>query len=192
MTKKSMSGQGQSYAIDVATGLMRGARQVASPNCDDRPADAELSLVVLHNISLPPGCFAGDCVADLFTNQLDWDSHPYFKEIEGLKVSSHLYIRRSGEVIQFVPFTRRAWHAGASSYRGRSRCNDFSLGIELEGTDDLPYENIQYSVLAAVLETIFRTYPWLTARDLAGHCDCMIRSLSPLPANKITGILGLS
>jgi AmpD protein len=178
-----MSEQVQPYTIDVATGLMRGARQVPSPNCDDRPADADVSLVVLHGISLPPACFDGDCVADLFTNQLDWNSHPYFREIEGLKVSSHLYIRRTGEVVQFVPFTRRAWHAGASAYRGRSNCNDFSLGIELEGTDDVPYENIQYTVLATVLKAVFEAYPRLTARDLAGHCDIAPgRKTDPGPA----------
>ena len=181
--KTSKSDTGRKYAIDAATGLMRGVRQLPSPNCDARPADATVSLVILHGISLPPACFDGDCVAQLFTNELDWNSHPYFQEIEGLKVSAHLYIRRNGDVIQFVPFTKRAWHAGASTYRGRSGCNDFSFGIELEGTDDLPYEDIQYSVLAEVLREIFAAYPWLTARDLAGHCDIAPgRKTDPGPA----------
>lgn len=162
---------------------MVGARQIPSPNCDDRPATAKLSLIVLHGISLPPAEFANDCVIKLFTNELDWNAHPYFQKIKGLKVSSHLYIRRDGELIQFVPFTRRAWHAGQSSYRALSACNDFSLGIELEGSDDLPYETIQYKVLAKVLKGLFAAYPWLSARDLAGHCDIAPgRKTDPGPA----------
>ena len=170
-------------SVDAATGLMSGARQIPSANCDERPPNARLSLVVLHGISLPPASFSDDYVSQLFTNQLDADGHPYFREIAGLKVSSHLYIRRDGELIQFVPFTKRAWHAGDSSYRGVSCCNDFSLGIEIEGTDDLPYTEIQYVVLAKVLRGLFAAYPGLSARDLAGHCDIAPgRKTDPGPA----------
>jgi N-acetyl-anhydromuramoyl-L-alanine amidase len=118
-------------------------RIVDSPNQDERPPGVEVSLVVLHSISLPPGAYGGDAIERLFTNRLDPDAHPYFREIHALKVSSHFLIRRDGEVVQFVPPARRAWHAGASSWRGRSRCNDFSVGIELEGTDDTPFEDAQ-------------------------------------------------
>src|SRR5690554_5750874 len=125
--------------IDRETGLLDEARLVPSPNHDERPPGAVPELIVIHNISLPPGCFGGSAIDDFFTNSLDCSAHPYFREIADLKVSAHLLIRRTGEIVQYVPLHRRAWHAGASSYRGRSRCNDFSIGIELEGTDDLPY-----------------------------------------------------
>src|SRR3954452_4370723 len=120
-------------------GIVVGARHIASPNCDARPDDSTLTLIVIHNISLPPGEFGGPGIIDLFTNQLDCDAHPYFAGLGGLRVSSHFVIRRDGELIQFVPCTLRAWHAGASAWRGRERCNDFSIGIDLEGSDELPY-----------------------------------------------------
>ena len=143
-------------------------RVVDSPNQDERPPGVEISLVVLHSISLPPGEYGGDGIERLFTNRLDPHAHPYFKEIHGLKVSSHFLIRRDGELVRFVPVQRRAWHAGVSSWRGRSRCNDFSVGIELEGADDVPYTEPQYRVLAELTRALQSAYP---IADIAGHCD---------------------
>lgn len=155
--------------INTVTGLLDEARYVASPNSDDYPEGCAAELVVLHNISLPPGEFGGPWIEALFTNRLPADEHPYFAEIAGMQVSAHLLIRRSGELIQFVPFNRRAWHAGQSSYQGRERCNDFSIGIELEGTDELPYEAAQYEQLLDVLQALFTAYPGLSPKRLAGH-----------------------
>jgi N-acetyl-anhydromuramoyl-L-alanine amidase len=143
-------------------------RTVDSPNCDERPAGVDISLVILHCISLPPGEYGGDSIERLFTNRLEPDAHPYFKEIEGLKVSSHFLIRRDGELIQFVPVARRAWHAGASAWRGRSRCNDFSIGIELEGTEDEPFADAQYQALTALILQLRKSHP---LRDVAAHSD---------------------
>lgn len=139
-------------------------RVVDSPNQDERPRGAQVSLVVLHSISLPPGQYGGDAIERLFTNRLDASAHPYFREIASLRVSAHFLIRRDGELVQFVPVGRRAWHAGASAWRGRSRCNDFSVGIELEGTDDSPFEEAQYAALVPLLRK-------LSLRDLAAHSD---------------------
>jgi N-acetyl-anhydromuramoyl-L-alanine amidase len=141
---------------------------VESPNCDERPRDTEITLVVLHSISLPPGEYGGDSIERLFTNRLDPSAHPYFKEIVELKVSSHFLVRRDGEVVQFVPVERRAWHAGASSWRGRGRCNDFSVGIELEGADDDFFTDPQYEALAALLRRLQSLQP---IRDVAAHSD---------------------
>ena len=157
------------FRIDTASGLVAPARQCPSPNCDDRPAGSEPSLLVIHGISLPPGKFGGPEVEQLFTNTLDWDSHPYFDEIRGLEVSAHLLIDRSGEITQFVPFDKRAWHAGASCHDGRENCNDFSIGIELEGTDDLPYTQAQYKQLVRVSEALMQTYPAITKERITGH-----------------------
>jgi len=169
--------------IDKQTGLVAATRQVTSPNRDARPERADPSLVVLHGISLPPGQFGGDEIERLFTNRLDWDAHPYFGEIRGLEVSTHLLIRRDGEIVQFVPLTERAWHAGESSFRGTGRCNDFSIGIELEGHDEVPYEPAQYEALAALLDALFRAYPGLSARTLAAHSDIAPgRKTDPGPA----------
>ena len=143
-------------------------RIVESPNCDDRPPGVEVSLIVLHSISLPPGEYGGDSIERLFTNCLDPAAHPYFKEIQGLKVSSHFLIRRDGEVIQFVPPERRAWHAGVSSWRGRASCNDFSIGIELEGTDEDRFTSPQYQSLAALIGQLQSEFP---IRDIAAHSD---------------------
>jgi AmpD protein len=128
-------------------------------------------MVVIHGISLPPGQFGGGEIEALFLNTLNWDAHPYFGEIRGMQVSAHLLIRRDGELVQFVPFTERAWHAGESSFRGRACCNDFSVGIELEGEDEIPYDDRQYAVLPAVLGAVTAAYPQITAREIAGHCD---------------------
>jgi N-acetyl-anhydromuramoyl-L-alanine amidase len=141
---------------------------VDSPNQDDRPPGVEITLVVLHSISLPPGEYGGDAIERLFTNRLDPAAHPYFREIRELKVSSHFLIRRDGELVQFVPVARRAWHAGVSSWRGRSRCNDFSVGIELEGSDDTPFEDAQYASLQRVLKDLRNRLP---LRELAGHSE---------------------
>ena len=157
--------------IDRLTGIVDAARQVASPNCDERPAGVAAELIVLHGISLPPGRFGGDAIDRLFTNALPPEEHPYFREIAGLRVSSHLLIRRDGELVQYVALHRRAWHAGDSCYRGRRTCNDFSIGIELEGVDDMPYADAQYARLAETLRALFTTYAELDRRRIVGHCD---------------------
>jgi N-acetyl-anhydromuramoyl-L-alanine amidase len=149
-------------------GLVEGARYVASPNCDERPPDTPVELVVVHAISLPPGEFGGHGIIDLFTNRLDPSGHPYYAGIAALKVSSHFLIRRDGELLQFVPCGRRAWHAGASQWRGRDRCNDWSIGVELEGTDSVAFEAAQYARLAALLRLLGQAYP---VKDVVGHSD---------------------
>ncbi|XID76124.1 1,6-anhydro-N-acetylmuramyl-L-alanine amidase AmpD [Alkanindiges sp. WGS2144] len=145
-------------------------RHVPSPNFNQRPADTLVRLIVLHNISLPPGQFAGNYIEQFFQNQLDPAVHPYFQTIAELKVSAHVLILRSGEVIQFVSFDDRAWHAGRSSYLGVPECNDYSIGIELEGTDDLPFTAAQYQALIPTLRSIQQAYP-RTRYHLAGHSD---------------------
>ena len=151
-----------------ASGWLTGACHLPSPNCDARPAGTAIELVVLHNISLPPGQFDGNAVIDLFTNRLDWDAHPYYQGIRGLEVSAHFFIRRDGNLIQFVPCALRAWHAGASNWQGRERCNDFSIGIELEGSDDLPFTEAQYAALIPLLATLKTAYP---IQAVVGHSD---------------------
>jgi len=171
------------FSVNTDIGLIEPARQCPSPNHDERPDGAEAELLVVHGISLPPGRFGGPEVEQLFTNSLDWDTHPYFKGIRGLKVSSHLLIRRGGELVQFVPFTHRAWHAGESFFRGRGCCNDFSLGIELEGEDDTPYTDDQYAVLVGVTNMLLACYPRLNARKIAAHSDISAgRKTDPGPA----------
>ena len=167
------------YTVNAETGLLSPARLCLSPNRDERPTGKPIDLLILHGISLPPGQFGGDEIEALFLNRLDWDAHPYFGEIRGLEVSAHLLIRRDGEIVQFVPFTERAWHAGESNFRGRSRCNDFSIGIELEGGDETPYDDEQYRVLPIVLQA----YPNISPREIAGHCDVAPgRKVDPGPA----------
>ena len=141
---------------------------LASPNCDERPPGTEITLVVLHCISLPPGEYGGDWIERLFTNRLDPEAHPYFKEISALKVSSHYLVRRDGQVVQFVRPELRAWHAGASSWRGRERCNDFSIGIELEGTEDSAFADAQYPSLVGLVRYLQVKFP---IRDIAAHSD---------------------
>jgi AmpD protein len=171
------------YKTDPTTGLIEPAAQCESPNQDDRPDGCEPRMIVVHGISLPPGEYGGEGIEKLFCNCLDWDEHPYYQEIRGIRVSSHRLIRRDGALVQFVPFSRRAWHAGASRFRGRNRCNDFSIGIELEGTDDKPYEDIQYERLVAVIRSLFDAYPSISARSIAGHCDISPgRKTDPGPA----------
>lgn len=149
-------------------GWVTGARQVPSPNCDERPAGSELSLVVLHSISLPPGRYGGDAIERLFTNRLDPSVHPYFREIASLTVSAHFLVRRDGALVQFVPVSRRAWHAGASTWRARPRCNDCSVGIELEGTDSALFDARQYRTLERLIRALRRALP---LRDIAAHSD---------------------
>ena len=171
------------FSIDRARGLLQPAEYIASPNCDPRPAGEAPSMIVIHGISLPPGEFGGDHITELFTNTLDFDAHPYFREIRGLQVSAHVLIRRDGSVIQYVPFNERAWHAGESCFRGRHRCNDFSIGIELEGEDETPYEERQYAVLAGIIEAIRKAYPAISARECAAHSDIAPgRKTDPGPA----------
>ena len=159
------------FDIDPAHGWIFGARRVYSPNFDQRPAGCGLDLIVIHGISLPPGKFGGPWIDDLFRNALDIDAHAYFREIHALRVSSHVLIRRDGSVTQYVPFTARAWHAGESEHCGRRACNDFAVGIELEGTDDTPYEPAQYTALAALVVALRRAYPSLLNADIVGHSD---------------------
>jgi AmpD protein len=157
--------------IDAATGLLAGARQVLSPHFDARPAGVLPELLVVHGISLPPGEFGGPWIDRLFTGTLPADAHPYFREIAAQRVSAHALIRRDGQIVQYVPFGERAWHAGQSAYRGRTACNDFSIGVELEGTDDTPYTNEQYESLAALSAALLAAYPSLCAQAVAGHSD---------------------
>lgn len=159
------------FTVDPKSGLINPARLSLSPNRDRRPEEAVIRMIVLHGISLPPGRFGGGEIEALFLNELDWDAHPYFAEIKGLEVSTHLLIRRDGELIQFVPFTERAWHAGDSCFRGRARCNDFSIGIELEGEDETPYDDRQYATLPGVLQAVTAAYPEITPREVAAHSD---------------------
>jgi len=150
------------------SGWIAGIRRIPSPNCDERPEGSMVELLVIHNISLPPGEFGGPGIVELFTNRLDPGAHPYYRELAGRKVSAHFLIRRDGELIQFVPCEKRAWHAGESNWRGRSRCNDFSLGIELEGTDDVPFEDAQYERLAGLARVLATDYPGIHS---VGHSD---------------------
>ena len=159
------------YTVSPRKGLIRPAEQCPSPNQDDRPDGCEPDLIIIHSISLPPGEYGGPYVEQLFTNRLNWDAHPYFAEIRDLTVSSHLFIRRGGDLIQFVPFGRRAWHAGTSCYRDRQECNDFSIGIELEGEDETPYADPQYDTLIRVISALQTKYTSLCARRIVGHCD---------------------
>ena len=159
------------------------AKQLPSPNFNDRPDASDISLLVIHNISLPAGEFGTGCVQDLFLNRLDCDAHPDFDSLRGLEVSAHLLIDRLGLVTQFVPFDKRAWHAGVSSFEGRDNCNDFSIGIELEGTDTMPYEPIQYETLAMVTRQLMNTYPLINPERITGHCDIAPgRKTDPGPA----------
>jgi len=157
--------------IDPDKDRLIDARQVESPNCDNRPDGSGVSLIVVHGISLPPGQYGGPEIDRFFTNTLDADAHPYFAGIADLRVSSHLLVRRDGEMVQYVPFGKRAWHAGDSCYRGRAACNDYSIGIELEGQDDEPYTDVQYEVLARVVRLLIDTFPDLSVNRIAGHCD---------------------
>lgn len=154
--------------IDAA-GWYSAARRVASPNCDARLPDTDIALLVIHNISLPPGEFGGPGVEQLFTNRLDPAAHPYYATIHTFRVSAHFFIRRDGELVQFVPCGQRAWHAGVSNWCERERCNDFSIGVELEGSDEQPFTEAQYVRLNALIRSLREAYP--TLLDIAGHSD---------------------
>ena len=156
--------------FQVVNGQLIGARQAPSPNYNQRPENTEIQLIVIHNISLPPSQFGGGYIEQFFQNQLDWSLHPYFQSIEGMQVSTHLLILRTGEVLQFVNFNDRAWHAGRSTYLSKVECNDYSIGIELEGSDDTDFEAIQYQVLVDVVATLQTAYP-KTDHHIAGHSD---------------------
>ena len=168
--------------MQLDKGWLVGVRHVPSPHHDSRPEDEVPSLLVVHNISLPPGQFGGPWIDALFTGTLDPDADPFFAEIVHLRVSAHCLIRRDGEIVQYVPFDKRAWHAGVSSYQGRERCNDFSIGIELEGTDTLAYTDAQYLQLAALTQLLITEYPAI-ADNMTGHCDIApVRKTDPGPA----------
>jgi N-acetyl-anhydromuramoyl-L-alanine amidase len=152
----------------MAEGWLPAARRIASPNCDSRPPGSEISLAVLHSISLPRGKYGGDAIERLFTNRLDPGAHPSFAELAGVRVSSHFLICRGGELLQFVPLQARAWHAGVSRWRGRERCNDFSVGVELEGVDDAGFQAAQYESLVALIGNLQTVLP---LRDVAAHSD---------------------
>ena len=177
----------QEYCINLHTGLIENARQAPCTHFDDREGAhngrEDISLLVIHNISLPPNEFGGPYIDQLFGGCLNPDDHPFFKEIAGIRVSSHLLVRRDGEVVQYVPLHKRAWHAGVSSFDGREKCNDFSIGIELEGADDIPYENVQYQVLVQLTRLLLKAYPDITPERITGHSDIAPgRKTDPGPA----------
>lgn len=157
--------------VNPADQRLDGVRQLHSPHADARPAGSAIDLLVIHAISLPPDHFGGPWIDDLFMGRLDCSAHPYFETLRGVRVSAHLCITRDGEVTQYVPFDQRAWHAGDSAFEGRTRCNDFSIGIELEGGDDHPYTDPQYAVLGRVCDALIRAYPDLSTQRIVGHAD---------------------
>jgi len=157
--------------VDPATGLLAGVRQVLSPNYDARTAGVVPELIVIHGISLPPGEFGGPWIDRMFTGNLPADAHPFFRDLAGRALSAHVLIRRTGELVQYVPLHERAWHAGVSQFEGRSGCNDFSIGIELEGTDDSAYEDRQYIELTRLIGALTAAYPSLSTTRIVGHCD---------------------
>ena len=167
MGRVRRTGGERRITLDVL-GIVRGARFIPSPNSDERPPEAEVSLLVVHNISLPPGEFGGDDIIRLFTNTLDYSAHPFYDTLRDARVSAHFLVRRTGELLQFVPCRRRAWHAGVSSWCGRPRCNDFSIGIELEGTDATSYTEAQYRQLMRLALALKQRYP---IHDMVGHSD---------------------
>ncbi len=152
-------------------GWLQGVRHLPSPNCNLRPENTDVNLLIIHNISLPPAQFGGGFVDQLFCNTLDCNAHPYFEQLRDLRVSAHFFIDRSGEVTQYVSLDQRAWHAGISQWDGQENCNDFSVGIELEGTDTLPYADAQYTALQKIARQIMAYFPSMTADRIVGHCD---------------------
>lgn len=169
--------------MQITNGWLDSATRIPSPNCNERPDGCAIDLLVIHNISLPPGQFGGGYIQQLFTNSLDPNEHSYFAEIAHLEVSAHLLIDRNGAITQFVPFNKRAWHAGASCFGERDNCNDFSIGIELEGTDDQLYSDAQYAQLAAVTQALMAHYPGISGDTITGHSDIAPgRKTDPGPA----------
>lgn len=183
----------QTLKINAMTGLLDPVLYQPSPHHDERPAGVPIDMVVVHGISLPPGEFGSDAIPAFFCGKLEVDSHPAFADIATLRVSAHLLIRRTGEIVQFVPFSQRAWHAGVSSFQGKARCNDFSIGIELEGTDEIPYEPIQYQQLKMIIMLLMQAYPGITRDRIVGHVDIAPgRKTDPGPIfdwNYLKGIL---
>jgi AmpD protein len=175
--------RGVNLQVDLESGQLQGVRHIASPNFDSRPHGVEPDLIVVHGISLPPGEFGGPWIERLFTNTLPPEKHPYFAEVGALRVSSHLVLDRDGKITQYVPFGERAWHAGKSIYGDREACNDFSVGVELEGTDTLPYTAAQYDALAEAVAALCAAYPGLSPQRLVGHSDVAPgRKTDPGPA----------
>lgn len=169
--------------LDANNAWLEGIHRLISPHYNDRPQGMEIKLLVIHGISLPPGEFGGPYIDQLFTNTLDRNAHPSFADIAGLRVSSHLLIRRIGEITQYVSFQNRAWHAGLSYFAGRNNCNDFSIGIELEGCDEIPYAEAQYQQLAKVIKLLQQAWPVLTSDRIVGHSDIAPeRKTDPGPA----------
>ena len=156
---------------EISDGWFNQARKIPSPNYNKRPENVTIDSIIIHSISLPPGQYGGDEIDRFFSNQLDWNEHAYFREIKGLQVSSHLLIRRDGELVQYVNLYDRAWHAGQSCLAGQENCNDFSIGIELEGTDDSAFENAQYETLLAVVQSLKNYFPEISAERIVGHSD---------------------
>lgn len=183
MTRSSARTGPTPLQIEPATGLLAGVRQVLSPHFDARPKGMTPDLIVVHGISLPAGEFGGPWIDRLFAGNLPADAHPSFRETSTLRVSAHVVVRRDGTITQYVPFGMRAWHAGHSEYNGRSGCNDFSIGIELEGTDQTPYTDAQYETLATLVRALLTSYPTLSAEHIVGHCDVAPgRKTDPGPA----------
>lgn len=169
--------------LDAQGNWLLDVEHSRSPNCDERKPPGDIALIVVHGISLPPGEFGGSWIEDLFHNRLNPETHPYFQEIAGLKVSAHVVIYRDGRLVQYVPFDKRAWHAGQSCFGERTACNDFSIGIELEGTDELPYTDLQYQRLSAVIRALRQVYPGIAAEAVVGHSDIAPgRKTDPGPA----------
>ncbi|MFT5132636.1 MAG: AmpD protein [Gammaproteobacteria bacterium] len=160
-----------SITLDVKKQWLTQVRQVPSPNCDERPTGCEVDLIVIHGISLPPNEYGGPYIDQLFTNTLDPQAHPYFAEIAALRVSSHVLVNRKGELTQYVPFDARAWHAGESEFEGRQTCNNFSIGIELEGCDEQDYEPVQYEVAASLVRLLMENWKGIDKTRVLGHCD---------------------
>ena len=171
------------FRINKKTFLLSSCEFIDSPNQDDRPKECKPEIIVIHGISLPPGVFGGNYIRNLFLNTLDQNKHHYFKKIGQMRVSAHLLINRKGVITQFVPFDKRAWHAGKSEFKGKNNCNDFSIGIELEGEDCTIYEDMQYIKLAKTLNALFNLYPHITPRDVVAHSDIApLRKTDPGPA----------
>ena len=160
-----------SQLFDIKNNVLGNAEYCPSSNCNARPEGYNIELIVIHNISLPPSSFGNSYVKQFFLGHLNPSEHPYFQHIKDLKVSAHLFIRRDGSIMQFVPFNKRAWHAGVSSYKGSNKCNDFSIGIEMEGTDDSPYEDAQYHALINTTNALINQYPHLDKESIVGHSD---------------------
>ena len=163
-------GQNDSLQFDATNAWLLGVDRRCSPNCDDRPSPGLIDLIVVHGISLPPGEFGGPWIDALFHNTLEPEGHSYFRDIAELRVSAHVLVRRPGQIIQYVPFNRRAWHAGRSTFAGRADCNDFSIGIELEGADDVPYTDAQYACIAQLSKTLMSIWPGISRERIVGHC----------------------